>query len=215
MRLLCLVVIGAVVRRLLRLLLRGQHGGLRLHRRGEAVDALRLLRLGGRERRLPAQLVDKLELALQALFHAVQELRRGGLGRIEALLLLADEGVDIVRLGAGGILCLMQHLRALFLGVRDHLVARLLRGKQGVLHGSLLLAVFLQLFHKNAHLALQHGIFFIEGNIVLGQRLENVIDGVHIVSAEQRLLKADVLNLLRGQHRLQLLSLSCVGWNAP
>ena len=65
----------------------------------------------------------------------------------------------------------------------------------------LLRAVFLQLFDQDLHLGLEHGIFFVKGDIILCQRLEKIIDLLHVIAAEDGLGKGLFLNFLRCEHR--------------
>ena len=93
-----------------------------------------------------------------------------------------------------------QHPIALGFRLHDHLVTGSLGVGDGLLHSGLVLAVFLQLADQNPHLALEQSVFLVKGHIVLCQRLQKLIDLLHIVAAEGGFAEGDLIDLLRCKH---------------
>ena len=168
------------------------------------------LRGGGLLRQIPGlERLKQAQMALNIALDHRDEIQRGLLGVIEPLLLGVDLLVQLRKLHVCGVdlrvglciyLCVLQHRGAARLRFLEHLCASGLRVSCGCRLLRLLRAVFLQLFNQNLHLGLEHGIFLVERNIIFRQRLEKIIDLLHIIAAEDGLGEGLLLNFLRCEH---------------
>ena len=173
------------------------------------MDGLRLRGCGLLRQIAGLERLKKAQMALNIALDHGDEIQRGLLGVVEPLLLGMDTLVELRKLHVRGVdlrvglrvdLRVLQHGGALGLRLLEHLRASGL----GVGNGSgllrLLRAVFLQLFNQNLHLGLEHGIFFIERNIIFRQRFEKLVDLLHVIAAEDGLGEGLLLNFLRCEH---------------
>ena len=122
----------------------------------------------------------------------------GGL-QAEALGLLLP--ADVRQLLLGLRLGVLEDLGALLLRLLHQVVRHPLGGHQGLAHGLLGGAVLLHLVHQHLHLGLQGGVLLVQGGVVHRQHVQELVHHGHVVSAERRLGKGVLRDLLRCQHR--------------
>ena len=139
-------------------------------------------------------------MALDVLLNDVDEIERGLLCVVHARLLLGELLFEVVALRAERCFRAGYDGCAAGLGFCDHPVTLCLRLRHLLLHGSLLAAIFLELFDQNLHLGLQHGIFFVEHDVVFGERFEKIVHLLHIIAAEDGLGEGLLLNFLGCEH---------------
>ena len=111
-------------------------------------------------------------------------------------------GQDLSSLSLGGLYGLgsldlsgLQDLSGLGLGILQSLGV----GGRG-LSGTLTLAVFFQLSGQNTELALQQSVLLVESDVIFGQRFQEFVHLLHIVAAEGRLFKGNLVDLLGSNH---------------
>ena len=147
---------------------------------------------------------------LNAGAHLLLDFLNFGGGRLPGFLypglLGGNQRVGILGILHGGSIGVAEHLGAFLLRFAHHLIAGFLGIDNGVLHGCLIFAVFFQLTHQNTHLALEQGIFLVQGDVVLNQWLQKFIDIVHVVAAEGLFAERYLLKLLRCKHSNLFLS---------
>jgi len=83
-----------------------------------------------------------------------------------------------------------------------YLHGQLLSGQQGPVQRVLIGAVFFDLVHKDLHLGLEDHIFLLGAGQIAGHLVKEIIDGAHVVTAENGFFKRLVPDILRSHHIL-------------